>query len=591
MPSLLQSQLSDLLASGFGAVDLLDTLLQSQPSLVSVVDEQGQVLLFSPNHRMLSGVSEEPEPIQHIDALFPPFIRQRFSAPLHELVLQEDLTRWEMSVQHRDGQVHLYDVQHWVFEGEGQRWVLTAASDVSGQRRAQNETQLEQKSQLNYLSFHDPLTGLANRSLFYDRAHKSLSRSKRHQSSIALLLIDLDRFKNINDSLGHDAGDYFLKQIAQRLGDALRDTDTVARLGGDEFVVILENIAQAEDIVSITEKLLSNLSKPIDVSGHEVACTASIGVALYPKDGDSIDQLLKHADLAMYKAKAQGKNRTQFYVQAMTDTAVNYLLLENDLRKAIDNGDLCLHFQPQVDLQSRLIAGVEALVRWEHPERGMISPGEFIPLAEETGLIEPLGDWVLLEACQRFQAWMSQGIHLGKVAVNLSSRQFRQEHFEQTIVKTLLQSRLSPEYLELELTESTAMENAAETIELLNAFANMGVSLAIDDFGTGYSSLAYLKRFPINKLKIDRSFIHDIDTNEADAAIAKSIIDLAHNMTLQVIAEGVERMNQAQWLMDHHCDQVQGFYYSRPLTEAALLELVRNPQRMVVSSSGVRLLV
>ena len=587
----LRKDLTKFLAAGADAADYLSLLVGAIPALVSAVTAEGNVIFASPHHLKLSGVPNALKNILTVAELFPAYVAERFGVPLPQAVLEGTIC-WDLSVQHKDGQVYVYDIQHHVIQDAetGKPIILTIGVDVTGSRRADEQAVMDHKNQLNYMSFHDPLTGLANRSLFYDRMHKSLSRSKRSKTSLALMLVDLDRFKNINDSLGHDAGDIFLKNCATRLGDNLRDTDTIARLGGDEFIIVLENIVEPKDIDIVARKLLDSLSAPIEIQGHELSCTASIGLSLFPKDGDTIDQLLKHADLAMLRAKALGSNRVQFYAKAMADNAVNYLLLENDLRKAIDAGDLMLHYQPQIDLASGRISGLEALVRWQHKERGMISPAEFIPLAEETGLIEPLGAWVLHHACERFQSWLMQGLNFGKIAVNLSPRQFRQEHFEQSVVKTLFETRLAPEYLELEITESSAMENAGETIEVLNCLADTGLSLAIDDFGTGYSSLAYLKRFPIHKLKIDRSFINDIDANDTDAAIAKSIIDLAHNMSLRVVAEGVERSSQSRWLIEKGCDEVQGFYYARPMSEEALMALVEDKERTQKSDRGIRLI-
>jgi len=590
--SQLERDISDLFASGVDAAHFASKLLLDIPVLVSVMDGDGKVLFASAYHNELSGVPDSLSEIKTEKDLFPAFVNKRFLPSLSQSVINDDLATWEFSAPLKNGSVCVYSVRHQILAAESSKktFILSIGIDVTGISEINSAALQDHKSQLNYLSFHDPLTGLANRSLFYDRVNKSLSRSRRNTSNLSLLLVDLDRFKNINDSLGRDAGDYYLKQAALRLAETVRDTDTVARLSGDEFVIVLENVAQASDITGICQKILDSISQPLSVMGHEITSTASIGVSLYPRDGDSIDQLLKHADLAMSRAKHLGKNRTEFYVKAMTENAVNYLLLENDLRRAIDNDELCLHYQPQIDLQSGRIAGVEALVRWEHPDRGLIPPAEFIPLAEETGLIQPLGNWVLKTACMHFQSWLVKGFNFGKVAVNLSPRQFRQDNFDAIIVDTLEEAALAPEYLELEITESSVMENAAETIELLNVFAKMGLSLAIDDFGTGYSSLAYLKRFPINKLKIDRSFINDIDVDEADSAIAKSIIDLAHNMSLQVVAEGVERPTQSRWLNEKGCDHVQGFYYARPMAEEKLLELVEDSARVIVCDGRIRLL-
>ena len=402
--------------------------------------------------------------------------------------------------------------------------------------------------------------------MFYDRIYHGLARARRANSKVALMLLDIDRFKNINDSLGHDAGDLMLKAIATRLNEGVRDMDTVARLGGDEFVVVLEGVHDLEDVMFVANKLLVTLARPIEISGHEITSTVSIGVSIFPNDGDVTDELLKHADIAMYKAKEAGKNNCQFYTKGMNATAVNYLLLENDLRRALELNQFTLHYQPQIDLKTGHLMGVEALVRWKHPDRGLVSPAHFIPLAEETGLIVPIGEWVLREACRQQKLWLDAGKKVGKVAVNLSPRQFRQKNFPGKVEAILRETQLAAEYLELEITESCAMEHAGETINQLNQLNQMGMYLAIDDFGTGYSSLAYLQRFPIQKLKIDRSFVNDIHDDMNDAAITKTIIGLAHSMQLRVVAEGVETQNQADWLRQCGCDQAQGFLYAKPMS-------------------------
>lgn len=576
-------------------------LLEHIPVLVSAIAADGSVVFASRHHSLLAGVPAEIHNAQTEPDLYPAFVQTRL-AELQDQDLNGDGEQvWELSAKHKDGTMHLYRMRRvFISHYSDGRAELSSASacincvtftigiDVTEHKEAENALR-DHQSHINYVTFHDPLTGLANRSLFYDRMKKSISRARRSDTGLAIMLLDLDRFKNINDSLGHDAGDAFLKHIARSLTEELRDTDTVARLGGDEFVIALENITEIESVQKIAEKLLASLSQPVNMRGHEIVTTASIGVSVFPADGDSVDQLLKHADTAMYRAKAAGKNRFQFFVQAMSDNAVNYLLLENDLRRAIEQDELLLFYQPQIDLNNGQIIGVEALVRWQHRVRGLVSPVHFIPLAEETGLIEPLGDWVLRHACERFQAWLDAGLNLGKISVNLSTRQFRQESFETTVQKILTETGLPAEYLELEITETSAMENAASSIETLKCLSDMGLSLAIDDFGTGYSSLSYLQRFPIQKLKIDRSFIVDVDNDMQEAAIAKSIIDLAHNMCLQVIAEGVERPSQSKWLIARGCDQVQGFYYSRPLSEEALLEFVNDPVRATRYHDCVRL--
>ena len=574
-------------------------VIESAPILLAALNSEMRIIFATSHHGLLADAPEHFLSVKSYLDLFPAELREQFEVKLSSE--ESGSITWEVNLSHKDGGMRIYQFQvspltdDFLLDSEllsseaansvsidrdgielegGEKNLLVMGIDVTEMKLAE-EALREQKSQIAYSAFHDPLTGLANRSLFYDRMDRSLSRVKRSGDHLALLLVDLDGFKDINENWGRDTGDRFLKFMAGQLRNIIRDTDTVARLSGDQFVIILENVIDSEDIEKIANKLLASLSKPLRVQGKEVLCTASMGISLYPKDGSSTDKLLRQADLAMYSAKVAGKNRLQFYVRAMTDTAVNYLLVENDLRKAIENEELVVYYQPQIDLKTRNIVGLEALVRWQHPERGIISPSDFIPLAEETGLIEPLGEWVLRHSCERFNYWLSEGFDLGKVAVNLSPRIFRKENFEQFVQTVLDETGLPTRYLELEITESSIMENAASTINVLNELNKMGLSLAIDDFGTGYSSLAYLKQFPVDKLKVDRSFISDIDSDENDAAIAKSIIDLGHNMSLKVIAEGVERESQTQWLLDKGCDQVQGYYYSKPLTETELMDMVR----------------
>lgn len=589
----LEADLAALSVEGFDLSRVLLALVSELPLLVSIVDEQGAVVFASPRHNDLSGVSTQRAHLHSADDLFPAFVNERFPGSWVDLALKGDLSEWDLSVPDHEGNVFVYKVKHYTIAKKKDKrpYLLTIGAEASSAELVNERLVKAQKQQLNFLSFHDPITGLANRSLFYDRIQKSLSRAKRSQNNLVMLLLDLNRFKKLNDSLGHDAGDVYLKHVARSLSESLRDTDTVARLGSDEFAIALENIVRPEDIDSIVGKIQEGLAKSIFINGHEVHCSASIGVSLFPKDGDSIDQLLKCADLAMSLAKESGKLGAQFYYKTDEKDSINYLLLENDLKRAIEKDELDVHYQPQIDIQSGRISGVEALVRWPHHERGMISPMEFIPLAEETGLIIPLGEWVLNRACRDFKAWLKQGINFGKVAVNLSARQFRQENFREVVAQTIATHKIQPNRIEFELTESSAMENAGETIQLLNELANSGFSIAIDDFGTGYSSMAYLKRFPINKLKIDRSFVKDIDSDEVDAAIAKSIIGLGHNMGLQVIAEGVERNSQALWLLGRGCDQVQGYYYAKPMSNSDLLAFVNDKSIAKIEKQGVFILI
>jgi diguanylate cyclase (GGDEF)-like protein/PAS domain S-box-containing protein len=551
----------------------LNAILRYSPALISVKDLDGNVVLASEHFKCMANIDDSGFVGKNVFDVYPKDVAQSMWDIDTAAKNNQQTYELELDLMHKDGSLHTYLIVKFPLRNKDNKMfgVCTIGTDITERKIAENALR-EQQSRLNFMAFHDSLTALPNRSLFYDRIYHGLARARRSNSKVALMLLDIDRFKIINDSLGHDAGDVLLKAIAMRLNEGVRDMDTVARLGGDEFVIVLEGIHDMDDVIFVANKLLTTLARPLDISGHSITTTVSIGVSVFPDDGKDTDELLKNADIAMYKAKEAGKNNCQFYTKGMNATAVNYLLLENDLRRAIDLNQLILHYQPQIDLKTNDIVGVEALVRWQHPDRGLVSPAHFISLAEETGLIVPMGEWVLREACRQQKDWLNRGIHVGKVAVNLSPRQFRQKNFPEKVAAVLHSVDLSPEHLELEITESCAMEHAGETINQLNQLKQMGMDIAIDDFGTGYSSLAYLQRFPIQKLKIDRSFIHDIHDDINDAAIAKSIIGLAHNMQMIVVAEGVENQCQADWLRSKGCDQVQGFMYAKPMS-AKQLEL------------------
>lgn len=437
------------------------------------------------------------------------------------------------------------------------------------------------EEQLAYQSAHDTLTHLPNRNLAQDRLAQGIIFAQRANNQLALLLIDLDNFKAINDSLGHNEGDQLLKIVANRLEKCVRDGDTVARLGGDDFAVILTDIAHEDEISHFTHKILSTIAEPAMIESHQLTVTCSIGVSLFPRDGNDAATLLKNADAAMYRAKEQGRNTVQYYTAEMNSRIFQRLMLENSLRVALERNEFTLYYQPQVSLQSGEMIGMEALLRWQHPELGMISPANFIPLAEDTGLIIPIGAWVLHTACKQSKAWHDAGLPPIRVAVNISGRQFR-ENIPQLVKNVLAESGLPPQYLELEITESVAMQHAESTEQTLLALRDMGVRLSIDDFGTGYSSLSYLKRFPINKLKLDQSFVHDIISNPDDAVISSAIIALAHGMKLEVIAEGVEAEAQLNFLHGQHCDAIQGYYFSRPLKPENMEQLLRHGGRLTL---------
>lgn len=419
--------------------------------------------------------------------------------------------------------------------------------------------------EIQALAFHDKLTGLPNRALLQDRLDHTIQWCKRSNERGAVLFLDLDRFKSINDSLGHEAGDQVLKEVASRLRNCLRDCDTVARLGGDEFIILLEGFDHPDNIHSVTHRLLLAMAEEILIQGLPLSVTCSIGISMIPTDGDTVDALLKASDMAMYHSKGLGRNAYHFYRPEMNIETRHFLQLENALRKSVKDHDFVLHYQAQVDLRSREILGFEALVRWNHPDLGLVQPDAFIPLAEETGLILLLGDWVLQTACNQARAWMDLPGHSFRMAVNLSARQFWQSDLVESITRALAKAGLPPDRLELEITESMVMRDVDLAIRKMRELTALGIQLSMDDFGTGYSSLAALKRFPIHTLKIDKSFVQDITTNPNDAAISTSIIALAHTMNLTVVAEGIETQAQLDFLLEKGCEIGQGFIFSRPI--------------------------
>ena len=438
------------------------------------------------------------------------------------------------------------------------KYYSTVVEDISRRKQIEEE--------LLHLANHDALTSLPNRSLLLDRLGQALVFAGRSKGQVAVMLIDLDRFKNINDSLGHDVGDKIIVEMARRLSACVRPGDTIARLGGDEFVLIRPDVAREDAAATMAQQLLEALSRSMTIQGHEFYPTGSIGVSMYPKDGLDSQTLLKNADTAMYRAKDAGRNNFQFYAHEMNSRALDRLTLETGLRRAIEREEFVVHYQPQMDIATGRLIGAEALLRWEKPGQGMVFPGDFIPIAEETGLIVPIGQWVLHRACAQKRQWHDAGLFLDlRVAVNLSARQFKQQDIAKVVSQALEETGCRPEWLELEITESVVMESPEAAAETLHKLSAMGVHLSIDDFGTGYSSLSYLKRFPIDALKIDRSFVRDITADADDAAIAKAVIALAHSLKLRVIAEGVETAEQRDFLRAQQCDVMQGYFLGRPM--------------------------
>ncbi|HUO43752.1 MAG TPA: EAL domain-containing protein [Burkholderiales bacterium] len=454
-------------------------------------------------------------------------------------------------------------------------------------RRREVEAQMAHAERVEYLAYHDGLTGLPNRSLFSKLLEQGINQARRHDRRLAVIFLDLDRFKQINDTLGHDAGDALLQETAKRLTTCLRDSDTVARLGGDEFVALLPELEKEEYAATVARKILSATAKPFTLAGHELRITASVGIGIYPKDGEDEQTLTKNADVAMYQAKSEGKNNFQFYSKEMNKNSLQRLALESDLRRALERGEFRLHYQAKRDLRSGRITGMEALLRWQHPDLGTVQPMQFIPLAEETGLIVPIGEWVLRTACLQNIAWQKQGLPPYIMAVNLSARQFGDDHLLDDVAAILRDTGMDPHLLELEITESMIMRNVEKTIQTLTRLKEMSIRIAIDDFGTGYSSLATLKQFPLDTIKIDGSFIRDVSTNAEDRGLTEAIIAVGRTLGLTVIAEGVETREQADFLRQYACDEFQGFYFNKPLPAEQFAELLRT-QAAASSADGER---
>jgi diguanylate cyclase (GGDEF)-like protein/PAS domain S-box-containing protein len=451
----------------------------------------------------------------------------------------------------------------WDADGTHVSTVVVSFHDISDKKRAEAMLR-EHQAHLRFMANHDALTGLPTRALLHERGEHAVAVSQRSGCLLALLFIDLDRFKNVNDSLGHVAGDQLLREVATRLSGCLREVDTIARQGGDEFVALLEDVQKPYEVEQVTARMQEVLAEPLAIEGQDVFVTSSIGVALYPRDGEAMSTLIRKADLAMYRAKELGRNTVQFYTPDLDTYTKARLSLESRLKRALEREEFVLHYQPKVNLRSGRLCGAEALIRWDRSEDELVLPAEFIALAEDTGLIVPLGQWVLRRACQQNKAWQQQGMSPMPVSVNLSARQFQDPKLVSMIVAALSDTGLDPPWLELEITESVAMSNLDRSARMLESLRAMGLGLCIDDFGVGYSSLAYLRRFPIQALKIDRSFIMNLPQDEDAAAIVRAVIALAENLRLRTVAEGVEHRSQLDFLRQLNCTEAQGYAIFRP---------------------------
>jgi diguanylate cyclase (GGDEF)-like protein len=457
--------------------------------------------------------------------------------------------------------------------------------------RAQVMSELAEKARLemSHMAAHDYLTGLPNRSLLNDRLHQAINFAQRNHRRVALLFLDLDHFKHINDSLGHSIGDQLLQAVAKRLQAFVRNSDTVSRQGGDEFVLLLAEVEHTEDAALFAEKLIHTLTDPYNINGHLLHITMSIGISIFPDDAANAETALRNADTAMYHAKESGRNNYQVFTQQMNDRAVERQSLEANLHRALEQQEFILYYQPKVDLESDQITGAEALIRWNHPMRGLILPEQFITIAEDCGLIVPIGQWVLREACTQAKAWLDSGLKLTQISVNISALEFRHKGFLPNLRNILAETGLAPNLLQLELTESVLMRDAEPSTIVLEALKGMGLKIAIDDFGTGYSSLSYLRRFPIDTLKIDQSFVQDISDESSEAVIVSAVIAMGKSLRQRLVAEGVETPEQLAFLQSYGCGEAQGFFFSRPVSAAdftRLLEAEQRPQGNEPPSDG-----
>lgn len=535
------------------------SVIESANDAIIVADHLGNIIQWNHGAKTIFGFSNEEVLGKNLDLIIPERFKEahrkgmeRYYATRVPHVIGKTL---ELTGVKKDGTEFPIEMSLGSWETENGIFFSSIIRDIS--ERKQNE------EKINDLVFLDPLTELPNRRLFYDRLNSALNQAKEDDQVFSLLFLDLDRFKLINDTFGHNIGDRLLVQATERLKSVLRERDTVARLGGDEFVLILPHTDQNQ-AAAFARNLQKAFDRPFLFDGEEIFVSLSIGIGMYPNDGETQEALIKSADLALYRVKEEGRNGFQFHTSDMNDDVARKSKLAMSLRKGLEYGEFGIHYQPQIDLKTGTIIGVEALARWNHSKMGNISPAEFIPLAEETGAIIQIGEYVLREACKQNKAWQNAGLPPFRVAINISARQFAQTNLAQIVKEALEESGLEPQYLELELTESI-IQGSKVAISMMQELKTMGIHLSIDDFGTGYSSLSYLKLFPIDTLKIDQYFTRNIQVDSKDAALVDTIIRMAHNLELNVIAEGVETSEQLEFLKVRHCDQAQGYYFNRPL--------------------------
>ena len=543
----------------------LHAIFQAIPDQFLLLDDDGRIITYKSGQSSKYYLHGDRLINKNIDEVVNKEVSVKFMEAIKDVLANRAVIHFEfVSVYNK--RIYYYEVRMMPVK---LHQVIALVRDITERKQAEE--------QIAYLAYHDSLTGLPNNRLFKDRLRQGIAHASRNKKMLAVMFLDLDRFKLINDTMGHGIGDKLLQVTSDRLTEALRRTDSVAmnksavlntsvaRLGGDEFTIMLEDVDSTKSVSRVADRLIQSISQPIMLDDQEVYTSTSIGISVFPNDGDDVDVLLKNADAAMYYAKEQGRSNYQFFDKSMNESSVEQLILENSLRKAITNGELCLYYQPQVSVVSSKLVGMEALIRWKHPEKGFISPGVFIPVAEETGMIMEIGEWVIKEACRQAAEWQNKGYVPTRISVNVSAKQLKDERLSDIIASNIFDSGLEAKYLGIELTESAIILEPELALARLQNIKSIGVKLSLDDFGTGYSSLSYLKRFPIDTLKIDQAFIRDVKVDHEDAALVKAIIAMAHGLGMDVVAEGVELQEQLEFLGANACDTIQGYLFSRPL--------------------------
>jgi diguanylate cyclase (GGDEF)-like protein/PAS domain S-box-containing protein len=547
-----------------------------------VVNQSGKIVLLNVQAEKQFGYRRDELIGQKVKNIIPEGFAERLIADSlrspEDALAQQIGTGIELCGRRRDGSEFPIEIMLSPLESAEGILVTAAIRDITRRKKAE--------AQMIHVSEHDFLTGLPNRMLLNDRVNQAIRIAERYRRKLAVLFLDLDGFKHINDSLGHPVGDKLLQSVAKRLVDCVRGSDTVSRQGGDEFVVLLSEVAHLEDAATTVRRMLDAVGEAHSIDQHDLHVTSCIGVSVYPNDGLDAETLIKNADTAMYQAKENGPQTYQFFKSAMNVRAVERQGIEESLRRALERKELTLYYQPKINLRTGETTGAEALIRWTHPTRGRVSPAQFIPVAEACGLILPIGNWVLREACQQARAWVEAGLPFGTMAVNISAMQLREKSFLDTVFAILKDTGLDPSSLELELTESVLMKHAESTASILKTLRNTGVQLAVDDFGTGYSSLSYLRKFPIDALKIDQSFVRQITTVPDETIIVEAVISMGRSLKLRVVAEGVETQDQLAFLQSHQCDEAQGYYFSRPVPPHQFANMLETSLREAAKDSG-----